>query len=174
MPATAESPGDSGSVATKGTVVNTPTKSYSVNAFGIYYIVIGDQGWVSYDGQTWNTTDASSLDLSSFLPTQDYSAWFDTNASQFTSAGQETKNGVQCIHYKGNDSLSQLYGALSGVQANFQADLWVAVDGNYPVSGIYGFSASANGQSGSFGYKFDITNVNDAGNKVEPPANVAS
>jgi hypothetical protein len=166
------SPGDSGSYATTGMVVNTPTKSYTVNAFGVQYIVIGDQAWTSTDGATWNSIDASTITVSDFLPTQDYAQWFDVNADQFTSAGEETKNGVQCIHYKGNSSLSNLYQGL-GVSANFQADLWVAKDGNYPVSGVYGFSGSAGGQSGSFGYQFDITNINDPANVITAPTTAA-
>ena len=79
---------------------------------------------------------------------------------------------MACTHFKGNSSLSALYAGIAGVSANFQADLWVAKDGNYPVSGVYGFTASAGGQAGSFGYSFDITNVNDASNQVTAPTNV--
>ena len=108
------------------------------------------------------------------LPTKDYAGYFDSNATGFKVAGTETKNGVQCVHYKGDSSVSGLYQSVAGVSATFQADLWVATDGNYPVSGVYGFSGSAGGQSGSFGYSFDITNINDNSNQVTAPTNVVA
>jgi hypothetical protein len=35
-------------------------------------------------------------------------------------------------------------------------------------------TASDSSESGSWGYTFDITHINDAANKVEPPTNVAT
>jgi hypothetical protein len=171
---TEASPGDSGTFGISGIVVNKPTKAMSVNYLGIQYIQIGTQEWTSFDnGSTWNV-DTSSTDLTSMLPTQDYAGYFDTNATGFKSAGTETKNGVQCIHYKGDSSLGALYQGIAGVSAAFQSDLWVATNGNYPVSGVYGFTAASGGQAGSFGYSFDITNINDNSNQVTAPANVVA
>ncbi len=167
------SPGSSGSYATAGTVVNKPTKAMAVNSFGIQYIQVGTQEWMSLDGNTWNTTDGTT-DLTSMLPMKYYTTWFDTNSTGFKVAGNETKNGVPCVHYKGDSSLSGLYQGIAGVSATFQADLWVATNGNYPVSGVYGFSGSANGQAGSFGYTFDITKINDPSNQIAPPTNVVA
>jgi hypothetical protein len=170
----AASPGDSGTFGISGVVVNKPTKAMSVNYLGIQYIQIGTQEWNSIDnGSTWNV-DTSSTDLTSMLPTTDYAAYFDTNASGFKVAGTETKNGVRCVHYKGDSSLGVVGQIAAGVTATFQADLWVATDGNYPVSGVYGFSGSSGGQSGSFGYSFDITNINDNSNQVTAPTNVVA
>jgi hypothetical protein len=170
---------DSGSFGTSGTVVNKPTKSYKINDAGmLQIIVIGSQGWTSLDnGSTWTvdttySTDSSSL--TAMLPTAYYGSDFDTNAGNFTVAGNETKNGVDCIHYKGNSSLGAL-GAVAGVAATFQSDLWVAKNGNYPVSGFYGWSASSGGQSGTWGYSFDVTHVNDAAaNAITAPANAVA
>ena len=170
---------DSGSFGTSGTVVNRPTKSYKVNNLGmIQIIVIGSQGWTSLDnGSTWTvdtTYSADSSSLTSLLPTALYASDFDTNANNFTVVGNETKNGVDCIHYKGNSSLGAL-GAVAGVSATFQSDLWVAKTGNYPVSGFYGWSASSGGQSGTWGYSFDVTHVNDAAaNAITAPANAVA
>ena len=108
------SPGSSGSYATAGTVVNKPTKAMAVNSFGIQYIQVGAQEWMSLDGNTWNTTDGST-DLTSMLPMKYYTTWFDTNSTGFKVAGNETKNGVPCVHYKGDSSLSGLYQGIAGV-----------------------------------------------------------
>jgi hypothetical protein len=167
-----ETAADTGSFLISGTVINQPTKAMLINDLGIQFIVIGAQGWTSLDGTTWMTTDPTSSSLTDLLPGNDYAQWFDTYSTGFTVAGDETKNGVQCVHYKGNNSLGGILSGVSGVSANFQADLWVAKDGNYPVSGVFGYTASAGGQSGSFGYSFDVTNVNDPSNSVTAPTNV--
>jgi hypothetical protein len=56
------------------------------------------------------------------------------------------------------------------VSSQAQADLWVAKDGNYPISGFFAIQASAGGQSGYFGYAFDVTHLNDtAANTLPTP-----
>ena len=167
-------PGSSDAFLISGTVVNKPTRAIKINDLGIWLIDIGGQEWTSSDGSSWTGPVAGDTNVTDLLPTVDYATWFDTNANGFTVAGEETKNGVDCIHYKGNSSLGGLYPGVAGVSANFQADLWVAKDGNYPVSGVYGYTASAGGQSGSFGFSFDITHINDAANIISPPANAVA
>jgi hypothetical protein len=167
----AASPGSSGSYAISGTVINKPTKAVEINNLGVWFIDIAGQEWTSADGNAWTGPVAGDANVTGLLPATDYATWFDANSSGFNLVGTESKNGVSCNHYRGNTSLSGLYSGISGVSANFQADLWVAADGNYPVSGVYGYSASANGQSGSFGFSFDITHINDPANAVNPPAN---
>jgi hypothetical protein len=158
-----------------GTVINKPTKAMMINDLGVQFITIGTQSWSSFDGTSWYASDSSTdSSMADLLPGHDYASWFDNNSTGFTSAGDETKNGVACIHFKGSDSLGSLYSGLTGVSASFQADLWVAKDGNYPVSGVYGFFATSGGQGGSFGYKFDVTHVNDPANAVTPPTNVVA
>jgi hypothetical protein len=174
--ATATAAGTGAALGATGTVVNKPTKAYKVNDFGLQVLVVGSQGWTSYDsGTTWMaSTDyaSGSSSLDAFLPTSMYGTNFDANGANFTVKGDEKKNGIDCVHYVGNSSLGAL-GALSGVEETFQADLWVAKSGNYPVSGFYGWSFTSNGQSGTWGYQFDITHVNDAAaNTVTPPTNV--
>jgi hypothetical protein len=129
---------DTGSFAVSGTVVNKPTKSYKINDLGaLQIIVIGDQGWTSYDnGTTWTpSTDysGSSSGLSGLLPTSLYGADFDTYAGDMAVKGDETKNGVNCVHYQSNSNTGAA-GALLGVNVNVTADLWVAKD--WPCPGL--------------------------------------
>ncbi len=163
-----------GEFSISGTVVNKPTKAVHIKEFGVEYIVIGNESWMSSDGTTWTSagdflSDSSVEDL---LPTSIYTTWWDGMSDGYKSAGEETKNGVKCIHYTGNDQLSGLYKAFGGLSYNFKADLWIAKDGLYPVSGLVQWSASAGGDSGAVQYKFDITNINDGSNKVEKPTNI--
>jgi hypothetical protein len=150
-----------------GTVINKPTQSYWVTASGgAQYTVIGSQAWTTYDGTSWIAFDASDLTLAGLLPAGNYDAWFDVYAPYFKSVGTESRNGIDCIHYQGDSSLASHYSATPGT-TNLAADLWVARDGSYPVSGTFGFA-------GSFGVSFDITHVNDASNRVSQPTNIVS
>ena len=145
-----------------------------MTAYGVQYILVGSQAWSSYDAVTWTAMDPNDSSLTDLLPGASYVTWFDAYSTGFKVVGEEPRNGVQCIHFEGDSSLGGLYGGITGVAAGFQADLWVAKDGNYPVSGVYGFLTTSGGQAGSFGYSFDITHVNDGSNRVTPPANVVA
>jgi hypothetical protein len=172
------SAGESGASASSalpasGTVINKPAKAAAVNYFGLMYVQIGTQQWMSLDeGKSYMlNTDSTSLD--SMLPTKDYATYFDANAGNYKQVGAtETKNGVACFHFQGDSSLGGVYAALAGGSASFHADLWVAKDGSYPVSGSFGFSFATGSDAGAWGYNFDITNINDPANKVEQPTNV--
>jgi hypothetical protein len=110
--------------------------------------------------------------LTGLLPTSLYGADFDSYAGDMVVKGDETKNNVSCVHYQSNSNTGAA-GALMGVNVNVTADLWVAKDGNYPVSGSYGISGSAGGNMGGLGFSFDITHVNDASaNAITAPTNV--
>ena len=166
-------PAGTSSVVISGTVVNKPTRSISMNAHGVEYILVGNQAWTSNDlGNTWTSIDPTDASLADLLPGKNYASWFDAYSANFKVAGDESKNGVQCTHYRGDSSLGSLYQGVSAASDTFQADLWVAKDGNYPVSGVYGFSAASGGQAGSFGYSFDITRIDDPSNQIAPPTNV--
>jgi hypothetical protein len=155
-----------------GTVINKGTKSYRINdPSTVGFIVIGDKAWTSIDnGKTWATGDVPSVDLTNLMLDTGYATWFDKNAVSFKTAGKESKNGVQCVRYEGDSSLSGLYAGNGG--SEFTADLWIAKDGNYPVSGVFGYSGPVGSNSGSFGFSFDVTHVNDSANSVAAPTNV--
>jgi hypothetical protein len=151
-----------------GTVVNKPTKAVLVDDLGVKMIAIGDKSWSSFDGTTWMVSDSGSSGVYDLLPSKNYGSWFDMGSSKFNAAGDETKNGVPCTHFKGDQSLANQYSTL-GVASAFNAELWVSKDGNYPISGVFTFTATAGGKTGAYGYKFDITNINDKANVITTP-----
>ena len=162
---------DSSGATISGTVINKPDKREWINFAGSQFIVIGDQEWISSDGTTWTPTGSNTSAFSTFLPSMLYGTWFDSFASGYKSAGDDTQNGIACTHYKGDNSINALYGSLAGVQGTFTADLWIAKDGGYPVKGVLAFSATAGGQAGTFGYTLDVTHVNDStANVVAQPS----
>jgi hypothetical protein len=166
----AQASSDSGGVTISGTVINKPDQRLWINYAGTQFIVIGNQQWMSSDGTTWTAAGTGTSAFASFLPGQLYATWFDAFSSGYKSAGDDTQNGIACTHYKGDNSISTLYGSMAGVQGTFNADLWVAKDGGYPVKGVLGYSATAGSQGGTFGYTLDVTHVNDSSNVIAQPS----
>jgi hypothetical protein len=166
----AQATSDASGTTISGTVINKPDKRLWINYAGSQIIVIGTQQWMSSDGTDWTSVGTSTSSFSTFLPTTLYGTWFDSFASGYKSAGDDTQNGIACVHYKGDSSINSMYGALAGVQGSFTADLWVAKDGGFPVKGVLGYTATAGGQGGTFGYTLDVTHVNDSSNAVAEPS----
>lgn len=167
-------PTNSGPLTVSGTVVNRPSRALSINTHPSQFIVVGDEAWRSTDGITWSVGDPTDSILTDLLPGHDYPTWFDSKATYFHAAGEETKNEVPCIHYKGDTSLEGLYAGVAGTSVAFVADLWIAVDGQYPVSGTFGFAGSADSPAVSWGFSFEILNANGSSNGVSPPSNVVA
>jgi len=152
----------------EGVVVNQPTKAYSITAPDYRAIVVGDRGWESLSGGSWESVLTGAGAVTWFLPSADIAAWFDAYGADFQPVGEETKNGLPCLRWKADLSLSKLNRvpyASFGMSANFQANLWTDADIGYPVSG----TATASGPSGTFTYSFDVVHVGDSANAVVAP-----
>ena len=139
-----------------GTVINGPDKTarftYTFRAAGVFrraehYFIAGSQAWFSDDGAAWRATARSAADA---IKTISEEVLGGASLTDFVAVGTQTKNGIACIRYEFGTS-----------------DLWFAASGGYPVSGIYTLT-------GSSSFSFDITNVNDASNKVSPPAGLVA
>jgi hypothetical protein len=163
----------SGAYALTGTVVNSPVISIWIKEPAAQFMVIGGNAWTSVDGTNWSTADPGDLSLADLLPAGGYVAWFDAKAGYFSAVGDDVKNNIPCIHYQGNSALTSTYVGVAGGQSPFRADVWIAKNGGYPVSGIFGLSV-AGGSSTSWGFSFDITDVNGDANTVNPPINVVA
>jgi hypothetical protein len=155
-----------------GTVLNRPVKALDLHASTDEFIVVGSQAWRSADGMTWTVGDPTDTILTDLLPGHDYPSWFDSKAGYFHAVGKESKDNVPCIHYKGDASLIGLYTSSGDASGVFEADLWIAQDGDYPVSGVYGFTSPTDSENWSWGFSFDISNVNASANQVTAPVNV--
>jgi hypothetical protein len=77
---------------------------------------------------------------------------------------------VQADHYQASASALAYLSSISGVQATWTSDVWIATDGGYPVS----LAVVAKAGDGTIAYEilFDITDVNAASNNVAAPSNV--
>ena len=82
--------------------------------------------------------------------------------------GQETVNGVPSRHYRNTES-SFLGSAVAGCTfASFEDDIWVAVEGDFPVKRELNAEADCQGESGSFNLYMEIRDVNQP-QGINPP-----
>jgi len=166
--AAASIPIGTGLLRIDGTVVNNGgVLSVRLTMKGVQYVIIGSSAWVSIDGELWALTDESS-DVLDQLPANYYAIWFEQHVSGFAAKDASDHNGVASTHFAAADSMGNLY-ATRGT-AMFQAELWVAVDGRYPVGGRY-LIPTGNSVSG---YSFEIYGADDAANVVAAPTNVVA
>jgi hypothetical protein len=153
-----------------GTVINSPTPSArTTDGNGAEWIAVDQYVWYTLDaGRSWNSgfRSTSTFDLDALGPQHDYRATFDEEAWHFELVGAERRNGVDCSHYRADSAAGPRDGVV-GDQSDFRAEVWVAMDGDYPVSGFFGFDIPG---GPGYGYRFEITHVNDPANGVTPPS----
>ena len=171
-----------GSVTFDGTVILKPDKAVEVTTTGLHiisvggfdYVDVGNAGFAEMAADSPGASPSSGASPSPasksdpFTPAQVFS---NIRMSGYSNVGSETKNGVSCDHYQAGASAAAELGSVSGVRgATWSADIWIAKDGGYPVS----IAIVATAKDGTIPYEttFDLTNINDAANKVTAPENV--
>lgn len=161
-----------------GTVINAPTKAYSLtmdddgSTSGI--LVIGSDAWLQedsgYQAVPAGMGDTFAQTMALYRPEKLFALTFGVNGSHFNRVGEENKNGVATIHYKGDESLNSIYGAMFGLSASFTSDVWIAKDGGYIVSSEVKTSGSDATSSGSYSSVVNITDINASSNKLDKPS----
>lgn len=151
-------------------VVTQPVLSKAITVFdgdavSARYIVIGDKAWTA-DGAAGKFQSIPASQASTFLMVFDPALMLGAYASVdwahvAADQGSEEKNGVQAHHLR-IDSTSIL-GAAGAMPAGSAIDVWVADAGYLIAWEMSGFPGDAN-------FSIQITNVNDAANKVEAPS----
>jgi hypothetical protein len=168
-----------------GTVILQPVKAGDVTVKGTLHVIsVGgfDYADIGLSGAfTKNESSSPSL-IDSLSPIAVYSSTFGSSfdfAGGFGKKGSETKNNVDADFYQttdaGNAALAEL-GSVAGLgEATWTGEIWVAKKGGYPISMTISASSLATATSEPsviYARTFDITKVNDAGNKVTAPTNV--
>ena len=171
-----------GSVMFNGTVILKPDKAAEVTTTGLHiisvggfdYMDVGNAGFAKMAADSPGASPSSGASPSPasisdpFTPAQVFS---NIRMSGYSNVGSETKNDVFSDHYQAGASALAELGSVSVVKgATWSADIWIAKDGGYPVS----IAIVATAKDGTIPYEttFDLTNINDAANKVTAPENV--
>ena len=135
-------------------------------------VLVGNRRWVDYGGgwqQGWADREAAEFGPADHL-------WdFEVDLQGLQPVG-ETVNGVASLRYdlaginvKQLGTISLLTGLIDRMDFRFEAQLWLAEDGGWPVRLVLSVPADDDGRDIRFEYSMDITNVNDPTVTIEPP-----
>ena len=168
-----------------GTVILKPAKAGDVTVKDTLHVIsIGgsDYADIGLSGAfTKNDSTSPSL-IDSLSPISVYASTFGSSfdfAGGFDKKGSGKKNNVDADQYQTNDAgnaaLAEL-GSVAGLgEATWTGEIWVAQEGGYPVSmtiKAYSLATATSEASVIYERSFELTNVNDPGNKVTAPTNV--
>jgi hypothetical protein len=158
----------------EGTIIFRPTQAadiaISMGAEGqkleMGYRLIGDKAWVSL-GDAWMESPAEDAQktIDSFAADKMLGSF--ASVGGLTAVGEETRNGVETVHYSAPaDVVGQALGTSIGLaDATWSMDFWVAKDAGYAVA----YAVVGKGASGSFEMTLDVTDINNPANAVEEP-----
>ncbi len=156
-----------------GTITFKPDKAADVTGSDFHIIEVGGFDYMDI-GKTGNFSQTAITDsmVDTFAPNMIFAnSMVASTLSDFDLVGSQQKNGIQADQYRANDSAVATYGSVLGLTgAQWTTDVWVAHDGGYLLS--VDIEAKAADGTTAYQMKFDISNVDDAANKVTAPANV--
>jgi hypothetical protein len=157
-----------------GTIIVKPENAADLEVGGLHLIELGGYDYMDMGntGAFLRTTVQSPSLVDALSPAQMFSPMIsDSTASGYNRVGSETKNGIAADHYQASATALAEYGSIAGISnVTWTADIWVATDGGYAV----GIAIVAKAADNSVAYEivFDISKVNDPGNKVTAPTNI--
>jgi hypothetical protein len=170
-----------GAMTVTGTIVLKPEKAADITVIGIHMIEVGGFTYMDLGtGQFMKSASTSSSLADSFAPATMFSSAVDTSvAGGYNKVGSEDKNGVSTDHYQASTTALSAYQAMLGSElggatnVTWSADVWIANSGDYagcPVSMLV--EAKTSDGTAAYEVAFDLSKINDAGNKVTAPTNV--
>ncbi|HUS83484.1 MAG TPA: hypothetical protein VM013_09560 [Dehalococcoidia bacterium] len=145
-------------------------------------IIIGTQAWAknAITGQ-WESVDIAEAEsqVSGLLP-KDF--WGDFPVEKIISLssdeGEETVNDVTAQHYRISDAtgdtlaeLTELFGGADqgGRPEKFSMDLWLAVDGEWPIKSTIGATYPAGSEITQATISWEVIDANNSDISVQPP-----
>jgi hypothetical protein len=148
------------------------TSDGNVEDMELIYIEELGKMWVSEGHGEWQELPAMDQSMLQIFDAFSLSFWWnavfagDPDAAQYV--GEEAINGVPARHYRNTES-AFLGSVVSGCNfASFEDDIWVAVDGDFPVKRDLSAEADCQGESGSFNLYMEIRDVNQP-QDINPP-----
>jgi hypothetical protein len=135
------------------------------------YIEEQDTMWVREGEGAWEEVpvlDPSMLSL--FDAFSIFSWWnmlFTGSPQDVQYVGQEMMNGVQTNHYRTAEATG--WGFTVGCTfASVQEDIWVAVEGSFPVKRQFDAAGECEGEEGEINFLMEVSNINQPVN-ISPP-----
>lgn len=138
----------------------------------VIYIEEADKMWIQEEGGEWQEIPMAGEEMLSMFDTFTMFYWWDTlfvsDPDEAQYLGQEVVNGVRCDHYRPTEATG--WGGLTvGCSfAEMQDDVWVAVDGNFPVKRQLHAAVECGDESGEIQLLMEVSNLNQPQN-INPP-----
>ena len=157
-----------------GTIVVKTEEAADIKMIGLHIVEIGGQDYLDMSGTgSFDQITISGTKLAErFSPATMFSSAINpSTVGGYDRVGADTKNGVQADHYQASTAGLATLGSIAAITgATWTSDVWTAQEGGYPVRmAIVGTAAN---KSIVYEVLFDISNVDDPGNKVTVPTRV--
>jgi hypothetical protein len=137
-------------------------------------IYIEDLGkvWMSEGGEAWQELPVMDDSMLQIFDAFNMFYWWDAlfvgDPEDAQYLGQEVMGGVPSHHYRSADSASWGGFATGCTFASVEDEIWIAVDGSYPVKRQFSAEGDCQGESGSVNFLMEIRDVNQPQN-INPP-----
>ena len=141
------------------------------------FVQIGSQQWMKVAGLTDWTEEPASEDSEFLFSPMDFCETAEEDLSSALSGLEgenETVNGIETVHYHLDQAdltfFQEFLGGTEDLPDEFNMDVWLAEDGDWPVRMIFAASGEDDdGQSLSFEISIEFKDFNDSSIKIEPP-----
>jgi hypothetical protein len=139
-----------------------------------HFILLPDSAYTK-DGGTWTAVPAAQASIftqafAAFQPVQLFSIYWLPGVNDNSLAGEEQKNGVDCLHLKGATNLGTILSGITGVSSSWSSDVWIAKDGGYLVHSEIAAVGADGTSSGQFSILIDINKINGVTGSVVAPS----
>jgi hypothetical protein len=148
------------------------TSDGTVSAMEMIYIEEQGKLWMREGDGAWQEIPAMQESVLEMFDSFSMLYWWDElfvgDPEDAQYLGQEVVNGVACHHYRAAEAagLGALTTGCSFV--SYSDEVWVAVDGSFPVKRQMSAQGDCQGESGAVNFSMEISNVNQPVN-VTPP-----
>lgn len=124
--------------------------------------------WTREEGGEWEEFGMYSSEMLNMFSMFSYDFWasifFEGLPEEATFVGQETVNGIPCRHYRSTDTSGWGF----AIEGTTELNVWVAVEGEYPVKSTADVSGTYEGSTFDWHLITEISNVNQPVD-ISPP-----
>lgn len=138
----------------------------------IVYIEDLGKMWIREAGDAWQEVPVMDESMLSIFDAFSMLYWWEIlsvgDPDDVQYVGQEMMNGVQSHHYRSAEG--SLWGAFAAgcTFASVQDDIWVAVDGNFPVKRELHAGVDCQDESGEINFSMEVRDINQPLNITAP------
>lgn len=148
------------------------TSDGETTSMEMVYIEDLSKMWMREGGDAWQEIPMMDDSMLQIFDAFSMFTWWDAlfvgDPEDAQYLGQEVMNGIPSHHYRSVESAS--WGAFTAgcTIASVEDEIWVAVDGSFPVKRQLNAEADCQGESGSFNFQMELRDVNQPQN-ISPP-----